>query len=515
MKRLNNAKGIIKKNLFHLRVLPVLVVTSYIDLKLINGVSEINAAVVNISGRQRMLSQRTAMMALRLACTQDKTEQEKLRSCLVVDLDLMERSHNGLIYGDLDMELPGNPSPIVKAMYFEPPIHLDRQVRQYISEARIWAQAEGEELSLNNPHLQYMLAGAAKDLLEALDAVVNQYQKESEAERIAIQIHQAELYQQSCADRAAAEAQTRMLEAALQELQQAQAQLLQTEKMSSLGHLVAGIAHEINNPINFIYGNLNYANDYIEDLLRLLEVYREQIPYTNSAIQAEIEAIDLDFVKEDLPKVLSSMKMGADRICQIVRSLRNFSRTDEEAMQLVNLHEGIDGTLLILQHRLKANGKSQGIKVIKEYGDLPLVECYPGQMNQVFMNLLSNAIDALEEGSREEPSSLPATRDPEPTIRICTEISRPNIISVRIADNGPGMTAEVKTRLFESFFTTKPVGKGTGLGLPISRQIVVEKHGGSLECISQVGQGTEFLIEIPQLQSEELAAKESTAVAVT
>lgn len=506
------------------KMLPIRMLKHYFDLQLINSVSETNAALVNVSGRQRMLSQRTAMFALRLVCTQDKTEQEKLRSCLLADLDLMERSHNGLLKGDAKMKLPGLPSPTVKAMYFEAPLNLDWQVRQYIAEARALAQAAAEELTQDNPHLHYIIAGASEKLLEAIDAVVSQYQKEIEAQQLAIHIHQAELYQQSCAATAAAEAEVQMLEEALQQLRQAQVHLVQTEKMSSLGELVAGVAHEINNPVSFIFGNLNHAKEYVQDLLDLLELYQEHLPNPSPDIQAQIEAIDLNFLKEDLPKVLSSMKTGADRICQMVRSLRNFSRIDEE-MQLVDLHQGIDGTLLILQNRLKANGHCQGIQVIKDYGDLPPVECYPSQMNQVFMNLLSNAIDALQElqvescnveGSEDRSTShnlQPTNPQPAtPTIWIRTEVSRFNVVTVRIADNGPGIAEEVRARLFKSFFTTKPVGKGTGLGLSISHQIVVEKHNGSLECKSLPGQGTEFLIEIPQRQSEELSAQESKAV---
>ncbi|MEO8891922.1 MAG: CBS domain-containing protein, partial [Coleofasciculaceae cyanobacterium] len=315
--------------------------------------------------------------------------------------------------------------------------------------------------------------------------------------------------------------QATTLQQTLKELHSYQTQLIQTEKMSSLGQLVAGIAHEINNPINFVYGNIAYASQYIQDIMNLLELYQQYYPRPASAISQETERIDLDFVKTDLPKLLSSMKVGADRIRDLVLSLRNFSRLDEAAKKSVNLHDGIDSTLLILQNQLKASKGRSEITVIKEYGDLPLVDCYAGQLNQVFMNLLSNAIDALE-ANRMRQEDIPKGNSlnlaPKSWIRIYTEIKdiskqenqtssfpgkmSPNHLPsavIRIADNGSGMSDVVHRRLFDPFFTTKSVGKGTGLGLSISYQIVVQKHGGTIECLSVPGQGTEFIIEIPLL----------------
>ena len=288
--------------------------------------------------------------------------------------------------------------------------------------------------------------------------------------------------------------QAQWLEQALRELQHTQTQLIQSEKMSSLGQMVAGVAHEINNPVNFIYGNLSHADRYISDLTHLLHLYQQYCPVVPE-IQKETRAIDLEFLIEDLPKVLNSMHMGADRIREIVQSLRNFSRLDEANIKRVNIHEGIDSTLLILQHRLKARPDHPGIQVIKEYGPLPHVECYAGQMNQVFMNLLANAVDALE---GEVGSSIPT-----PCIWIRTEVIDRSFISVTIADNGAGMTEKVRSRAFDPFFTTKPVGKGTGIGLSISHQIVVEKHSGQLKCVSKLGQGTKFIVEIPMRQRYE------------
>ncbi|MEH2086445.1 sensor histidine kinase [Nostoc sp.] len=291
-----------------------------------------------------------------------------------------------------------------------------------------------------------------------------------------------------------AEAQSKKLEKSLRELQQTQAQLVQAEKMSSLGQLVAGVAHEINNPVNFIYGNLKYTKDYTQCLLKLVHIYQQV--YTNpvSEIQECIKEIELDFLLDDLPKILNSMEVGAERISEIVLSLRNFSRLDEAEKKRVDIHQGLDSTLLILQSRFKNSVDRPGIRVVKNYGDLPLVDCYAGQLNQVFMNIISNAIDALDNyDSRRAIAEIHANPN---IITITTEIIETNCV-IRIADNGSGITEAVKERLFDPFFTTKPVGKGTGLGLSISYQIIVEKHGGTLRCVSEPGQGTEFWIEIP------------------
>ena len=286
--------------------------------------------------------------------------------------------------------------------------------------------------------------------------------------------------------------QAQELEQTLYKLQETQTQLIQTEKMSSLGQLVAGVAHEINNPISFIYGNLSPASEYIQDLLDLVKLYGAYYPEPVAPIQQEIEAIDLDFLMEDLPKLVTSMKIGADRIREIVLSLRTFSRLDEAEMKPVDIHEGIDSTLLILQNRLKAKAGNKGINIVKNYGRLPKIECFAGQLNQVFMNIIANGIDALE--SSQEVSCF--INDKLPTIAITTTCNSDRVF-IKIADNGPGIEPQVINRLFDPFFTTKPVGKGTGLGLSISYQIIVEKHGGTITCNSELGKGTEFCIEIP------------------
>lgn len=340
------------------------------------------------------------------------------------------------------------------------------------------------------------------DDVELLKLVTNQ---------LGIAIQQAELYYKARFAAVTAQEQALQLEQALQDLQQTQTHLIQTEKLSSLGQLVASVAHEINNPVSFLHGNLAHANLYAKDLLSLVQLYQQRYPEPGDEIEAKAEEMELDFVIDDMPKILSSMKLAADRIREIVLSLRNFSRTDDSEKKFVDIHDGIDTTLLILQNRLKPSGKCPPIQILKEYGELPLVNCYAGQLNQVFMNLISNAIDALEQYNTQR-STQEIEHHPS-IISLQTEVAHhcpinsslqnqgeqdpANVVVIRIADNGPGMTEEVQRQLFNPFFTTKGVDKGTGLGLSISRQIVVEKHGGELKCTSVLGQGTEFLIEIP------------------
>ncbi len=291
--------------------------------------------------------------------------------------------------------------------------------------------------------------------------------------------------------------QNEELKQALHKLKQTQAQLIHAEKMSSLGQLVAGVAHEINNPVNFIHGNLLYVNDYTQDLLSLVHLYQQHYPNPVREIVEQTEEMDWEFLADDLPKMLASMKVGSERIRQIVLSLRNFARHDESELKKVDIHEGIDSTLLILQHRFKGERDSPSIEIIKDYGNLPKIECYAGQLNQVFMNIINNSIDALSE----------ATGNEKGKIWIRTSVNESDWVVVAIADNGPGMPQEVQQRIFDPFFTTKPVGKGTGLGLSISYQLVVEKHNGQLKCISVPGEGAQFIIEIPVRQKSREAGK--------
>ncbi|MDY7019942.1 MAG: ATP-binding protein [Cyanobacteriota bacterium] len=285
------------------------------------------------------------------------------------------------------------------------------------------------------------------------------------------------------------------LKATLKELNLTQAQMIQQEKMSSLGQLVAGIAHEINNPVNFIHGNLTHVEQYSQDLLKLVELYQQQYPNPGKEIERETEEIDLEFIQTDLPKTISSMKIGSDRIREIVLALRIFSRLQEAEVKAINIHEGLDSTLMILQHRLKASPERAEIQVIKDFGQLPLVECFSGLLNQVFMNILSNAIDALEDLSTERTAQKPIQHPSQ--IKISTALVNEKWVKIAIADNGIGIPQEIQQQIFDPFFTTKPVGKGTGMGMSISYQIITERHHGKLECFSTEGQGTEFVILIP------------------
>lgn len=292
--------------------------------------------------------------------------------------------------------------------------------------------------------------------------------------------HELELSRETLEQRV--EERTQELQDALRHLKQTQAQLIQTEKMSSLGQMVAGVAHEINNPVSFIHGNLAHVDRYVQDLFELLKLYQQQSPQDTPEIAELIEEIDLEFLRSDMPDILKSMRMGSDRIKTIVLSLRNFSRLDEAEMKEVDLHSGIDNTLTILSNRLK-----QGVEVVKNYNDLPLVFCYPAQLNQVFMNLMANALDALFEAEM-QCKQLSITTEKIAGDRIC----------IKIRDNGPGIPDKIREKLFDPFFTTKPIGKGTGLGLTICYQII-EKHEGTIEVTSQTETetGTEFAIFLP------------------
>ncbi|MBD2153998.1 ATP-binding protein [Leptolyngbya sp. FACHB-16] len=301
------------------------------------------------------------------------------------------------------------------------------------------------------------------------------------------------------------------LQQLLEELKRTQVQMVQNEKMSALGQMVAGVAHEINNPVNFIYGNLEHVQEYAYNLLDYVQLYQKHYSDPVPEIQAEAENLDIEFVQADLPKILSSMKIGTDRIRQIVLSLRNFSRMDEADFKAVDIHEGIDSTLLILQHRLKDKPERPAIQVVCDYGNLPLVECYPGQINQVFMNILANAIDALEEANSKR-TYLEIQENPNQIV-IQTSMIDSKWIGITISDNGTGMSESVQKRIFDPFFTTKSVGKGTGMGMPISYQIITEKHGGKLKCFSVSGEGTKFIMQLPIQQAHDVSSKSHISVA--
>lgn len=388
-----------------------------------------------------------------------------------------EWSHQyGLFLSDQITPVPEDEIPLVRALRGEEIRNVEIFVRHAQAPAGIWVMINGRPLKDAN--------GVLKGGVVVCRDITELKQSEEALRRSETQLRQ----------------QAQALEQTLRELQQTQTKLVQSEKMSSLGQLVAGVAHEVNNPVNFIYGNLAHAQTYTQDLLSLVTLYQQHYPNPAAEIETELEDLDLEFIAQDLPKLLTSMKVGADRIREIVRSLRNFSRLDEAEMKPVDVHEGLESTLMILQNRLKAKSDQPQIHVIKEYSELPLVECYAGQLNQVFMNIISNAIDALEE--RENQYDFQDIKQDLSQIHIYTEMVDSHQIRIRIADNGNGVPEKIKHRLFDPFFTTKAVGKGTGLGMSISYQIITEKHNGSLRCHSVAGQGAEFIIEIPIRQSK-------------
>lgn len=328
--------------------------------------------------------------------------------------------------------------------------------------------------------------------LGAVDYVTKPFQETELLARVTTQVKLHHL-QQSLERQV--EQRTAELNSALQQVQQSQLQLVQSEKMAVLGQLIAGIAHEINNPVNFIHGNLTHVQDYTEDILSFVQLYQQHSDHAAPELQRAAAELDLEFIQEDLPKTLASMQVGTQRISEIVRSLRNFSRLDEAEWKAVDIHEGIDSTLLILQHRLKPKAEYPEIQIMRDYSQLPPVECFASSLNQVFMNILANAIDALEE-LRAEKTDQASQPDPG-RITIRTSVIEDQWVQIAIADNGAGMSQEIQPRIFDPFFTTKPTGKGTGMGMSISYQIITEKHQGKLSCFSTPGQGTEFLIQIP------------------
>ncbi len=376
---------------------------------------------------------------------------------------------------------------------------------QPVSETLDSATENHDELPRNETFVPISQGDKLWGLLVAYQNSQPRYWKEEEvnllaqvAVQLGIGIQQAELLEKT-------QCQKAELAQALEELKRTQTRLIQGEKMASLGQLVSGVAHEINNPVSFIYGNLIHLNDYVEVIVNLMNAYQEHYPTPPTEIQEQVEENDLEFILEDLPKTLNSMKVGAERIRKIVLSLRNFSRKNESDLKAVNLHEGLDNTLLILGNRFKNNGDFPGVQLIKKYGDLPLIECFPAQLNQVFMNVISNSIDALEDKFKKlrQQYEDSATDIPEIPLSIWIQTQlKGNIVQVQIKDNAFGMVENIRQRIFDPFFTTKEVGRGTGLGLSISYQIIVEKHRGQIQCFSKPNQGTEFLIEIPtQLKS--------------
>ncbi len=341
--------------------------------------------------------------------------------------------------------------------------------------------------------------------LGAVDYVTKPFQEAELIARVKTQLklhHLNRNLEQQVAER------TTELTQALQKLQQSQIQLVQSEKMVALGQLVAGVAHEINNPVNFIYANLSHVEEYMQIFLECLELYQKNYPKPVEEIQERAKNVDLIFVQSDIAKILDSMKIGTERIREIVISLRNFSRMDEAEFKAVEIHEGIESTLMILEHRLKANKEHPEIQVIREYEKFPLVECCPGQLNQVFLNIITNAIDALEEDNTKR--TYQQIKDNPNQIIIRTSLIDSQSVQIAIADNGSGIPEDIQERIFDPFFTTKPVGKGTGMGMSISYKIITEKHGGQLKLYSQPGHRTEFVIQIPIYKGVENSSQPET-----
>ncbi len=456
------------------------------------------AKEIHVAGQTMHLVRVTDITARKQAEQALRTSEAQNRALLNAIPDLMIRMTKDGTY--LDFRPAKNFKTVVsgsdfigKSIYEIMPPQVSRQRMQYVEQALSTGNPQTYEFqlvadgSVYEQEARIVVCGEDEVLV-----IVRDITERKQADKALRQLTQRE------------QEKAQQLELTLRELKNTQAQLIQAEKMSSLGQMVAGIAHEINNPVSFIYGNLTPARHYFQDLLSLIELYQKTYPHPTPEIQQLAAEIDLDFLVEDWQKLLDSMQVGAERIHEIVRSLRNFSRLDEKELKPVDIHEGINNTLLILQHRLRADGGASEIQVIKDYGQLPHITCHASQLNQVFMNLLNNAIDALEQ----EPRVRSSESGVIPTITIRTEVRTedspfpiPQWVIIRIADNGSGMSEEVLHKIFDPFFTTKPVGNGTGLGLSISYQIVVEKHKGHIRCVSAPGEGTEFIVEIPVNQA--------------
>ncbi len=453
---------------------------------------------IHVAGQAMHLVRVTDITARKQAEQALRTSEAQNRAWLNAIPDLMIRMTKDGTY--LDFRPAKNFKTVVsgsdfigKSIYEIMPPQVSRQRMQYVEQALSTGNPQTYEFqlvadgSVYEQEARIVVCGEDEVLV-----IVRDITERKQADKALRQLTQRE------------QEKAQQLELTLRELKNTQAQLIQAEKMSSLGQMVAGIAHEINNPVSFIYGNLTPARHYFQGLLSLIELYQKTYPHPTPEIQQLAAEIDLDFLVEDWQKLLDSMQVGAERIHEIVRSLRNFSRLDEKELKPVDIHEGINNTLLILQHRLRADGGASEIQVIKDYGQLPHITCHASQLNQVFMNLLNNAIDALEQ----EPRVRSSESGVIPTITIRTEVRTedspfpiPQWVIIRIADNGSGMSEEVLHKIFDPFFTTKPVGNGTGLGLSISYQIVVEKHKGHIRCVSAPGEGTEFIVEIPVNQA--------------
>jgi two-component system, NtrC family, sensor kinase len=475
--------------MFNPLLLESLPVTPLPSTAAIDDQRAIDAAILNLSGRQRMLSQRTALLLLQLASASSAATREPIRQELQALLHLLLTMHQALIQGDATLRLPSQHSAAIAHIYFDPAIDLDRQLKQYIQQATQYLRLPDAELNFQHRGLQQLVTQEATALLQALEQLVQQFSQESELRQTQRLNQLLDLCQQH-------ESALQTVQAQATALYQTQTQLVQSEKMASLAQLVAGVAHEINNPVTFIHGNLKHAIGYSQDLIKLVQIYQSYMQFPIAAIQTYEAEIDVAFLMQDLPQVMESMQTGTTRLRDMVLALRNFARLDEAALKAVDLHEGLDSALLLLQHRTDqfAIQYGQAIAIARDYGAIPLVPCYASQINQVFMEVLLNAIDGLADRVEQHPPIAP-------TIQITTTHSpERESLSVTVMDNGIGISATDQARIFDPFFTTKPVGQGKGLGLSISYQII-EQHQGTIHCDSPPSGGTTIVIQLPLTSS--------------